>query len=78
MSLDAALRNVEVRPFTEEAALAFGWAGSRLKSSGISFSFQDLAVASVALAEERTVASNDRFFRNAARVCGLRFERWEP
>ncbi len=49
-----------------------------LKSNGVGFAFPDLAITSVALAEDRTVASNDRFFRDAARVCGLKFERWDP
>lgn len=77
-SLDAVLKSMEVRPFTEDAAKMFGWAGSRLRGAGVGFSFPDLAIASVALAEDRTVASNDRFFRDAERVCGLKFERWEP
>lgn len=77
-SLDAVLKSMEVRPFTEDAAKMFGRAGAKLKSAGVGFDFPDLAIASVALAEDRTVASNDRFFRDAERVCGLKFERWEP
>lgn len=77
-SLDTVLKSIEAQPFTEDAAAMFGWAGSRLRSAGVAFSFPDLAIASVALAEDRTVASNDRFFRNAARVCGLKFELWTP
>ncbi len=67
-----------MRPFSEEAAKAYAEAGAKLKSAGVSYSFQDLAIASIALAEGRTVASNDKFFESVAGVCGLLFERWEP
>ena len=68
----------DIRPLSGAAARAFGRIGAALKREGISCSFQDLAIASIALAEERTVASNDRFFEDAQRVCGLKFERWKP
>ena len=69
---------IEVRPFSGAAAKTYAEAGAALRRAGVRYSFQDLAIASVALAEDRTVASNDRFFKHAQRVCGLMFERWEP
>jgi len=78
-SLDGTLAGgIDIRPLSGAAAKVCGTAGVALRSTGVSFSFQDLAIASIALAENRVVASNDRFFEEAARVCGLRFERWEP
>jgi predicted nucleic acid-binding protein len=49
-----------------------------LEKGGVAWDWPDLAIASVALAEHMTVASNDSFFGHVERVCGLRFERWEP
>lgn len=69
---------MDVRPFSAEAAGIFSEAGATLRRAGVAFSFQDLAIASVAMAENKTLASNDRFFEDARRLCGLRFERWEP
>lgn len=78
-SLDNTLTGgIDIRPLSGAAAKVCGTAGAELKRAGVSYSFQDLAIASIALAEDRIVASNDRFFEDAARVCGLRFERWEP
>jgi len=72
------LGEIEIRPFTEDAAAAFGWAAALLESAGVAFSFPDLAIASIALVEDITVASNDGFFEHVQKVCGLKFERWEP
>jgi len=69
---------MEVRPFSTEAAWIFSEAGATLRRAGVAFSFQDLAIASVAMAENKTLASNDGFFTAVQRLCGLRFERWEP
>ncbi|MEJ7843063.1 MAG: PIN domain-containing protein [Rubrobacter sp.] len=69
---------MEVRPFSTEAAWIFSEAGATLRRAGVAFSFQDLAIASVAMAENKTLASNDGFFTDVQRLCGLRFERWEP
>lgn len=69
---------VEVRPFSPEAAEVFSKAGATLRRVGIAFSFQDLAIASIAIAENKTLASNDGFFKDVERLCGLRFERWDP
>lgn len=78
-SLDAVFfAGIEVRPFHQDAAAIFGWAGALLRDAGVSFEFPDLAIASVALAEDRTLISNDGFFENAQKICGLKFERWEP
>jgi len=76
--LEAVISRIEVRSFTQDAATTFGWAAAMLESAGIGFSFPDLAIASVALVEYRTVASNDAFFGHMERVCGLKFERWKP
>ena len=76
--MEAVLSGLEVRPFDQDAAAAYGWAGMLLKEAGVSFSFPDLAIASVALVEHITVASNDGFFGEVQAVCGLKFERWEP
>lgn len=76
--LEAVLSRVEVRPFDEDAAAVYGWAAAKLEGLGIAFSFQDLAIASVALVEYRTVVSNDEVFGHIERVCGLKFERWKP
>ena len=74
-SLDRVLtRGIDVRPLSGAAARICGTAGAALRSAGVSFSFQDLAIASIAIAENSTVAYNDRFFEDAQRVCGLRFE----
>lgn len=78
-SLDMILEHgPEILPFNEDAAAVFGWAGALLKGAGIPFDFPDLAIASVALIENKTMVSNDGFFDHAQRVCGLKFERWEP
>lgn len=69
---------IDARPFSAEAAEIFSEAGATLRRAGVAFSFQDLAIASVAIAENKTLASNDRFFEDVRRLCGLRFERWEP
>ncbi len=69
---------MDVRLFSTEAAGVYAEFGAILKRAGIAFKFQDLAIASIAMAENKTLASNDRFFEDARRLCGLRFERWEP
>jgi predicted nucleic acid-binding protein len=69
---------MDIRPFTASAAEVFSEAGATLRGNGISFSFEDLAIASIAIAENKTLASNDGFFGHMQRLCGLRFERWEP
>ena len=53
-------------------------AAALLEDVGVAFSFPDLAIASIALIEDTTVASNDGFFEHVQRVCGLKFERWVP
>lgn len=70
--------DVDIRPFTTSAAEVYSEAGATLKEAGISFSFQDLAIASTAVSENKTLASNDDVFDHMRRLCGLRFERWEP
>lgn len=69
---------MDVRPFSAEAARVYSEAGATLREAGVAFAFQDLAIASVAIAENKTLASNDSFFEHVQRLCGLRFERWEP
>jgi predicted nucleic acid-binding protein len=69
---------MDVRPFSADAAEVFAEAGATLRRAGVAFSFQDLTIASIAIAENRTLASNDAFFEHVERLCGLRFERWEP
>lgn len=69
---------IDVRPFSADAAWAYSEAGATLRGAGIAFKFQDLAIASVAIAENKTLASSDSFFEHVQRLCGLRFERWEP
>lgn len=78
MGLDAVLGGLEVLPFAQDAAAVFGWAAALLEKEGIAWDWPDLAIASIALAEHMTVASNDGFFGRVERVCGLKFERWEP
>lgn len=70
--------DVDIRPFTVSTAEVYSEAGATLKEAGISFSFEDLAIASIAIAENKALASNDYFFDHVRRLCGLRFERWEP
>lgn len=77
-SLFTILEGLEIRPFNEDAAAAFGWAAALLEQAGVAFSFPDLAIASIALVEDMTVASNDGFFEHVQRICELKFERWEP
>ena len=69
---------MEVRPFSAEAAGVYSETGATLREAGIAFKFQDLAIASIAMVENKTLASNDGFFEDVRRLCGLRFERWEP
>src|SRR5215204_1879710 len=45
--------------------------------AGMACGFQDLAIASIAIVENKTLASNDGFFDHVQRLCGLRFERWD-
>lgn len=77
-SVDTILKSIEVRAFTQDAGAAFGWAAALLEKEGVAWDWPDLAIASVALTEHLTVASNDGFFGHVERVCGLPFERWEP
>jgi tRNA(fMet)-specific endonuclease VapC len=72
------MKSLEVRAFTQDAGAAFGWAAALLEKEGVAWDWPDLAIASIALVEHLTVASNDRFFEHVQRVCGLRFERWKP
>lgn len=72
------LSTIEIRPFTEDSAATFGWAAALLEGAGVAFGFPDLAIASIALSEDMTVASNDGFFEHVQRVCGLKFDRWAP
>lgn len=69
---------MEMRPFSADAARAYSRAGATLREAGIGFSFQDMAIASIAIAENKTLISNDSFFEQVKRLSGLRFERWEP
>lgn len=69
---------MDVRPFSADAARVYSEIGATLRQAGIAFKFQDLAIASVTIAENKTLASNDGFFDHVQRLCGLRFERWEP
>lgn len=69
---------MEVRPFSVDAAGAYAEAGAALRRAGVAFSFQDLAIASIAIVENKMLASNDGFFGHVQNLCGLRFERWEP
>jgi predicted nucleic acid-binding protein len=69
---------MDVRPFSVDAARVYSEAGATLRAAGIAFKFPDLAIASIAIAENKTLASNDAFFEHVERLCGLRFERWEP
>jgi toxin FitB len=57
---------MEIRPFTISAADVYAEAGAALKSNGI------------AISENKILASNDDVFAHMRRLCGLRFERWEP
>lgn len=70
--------DMDIRPFTVSAAEVYSEAGAMLKGAGIGFSFQDLAIASIAISENKILASNDDVFDHMRRLCGLRFERWEP
>lgn len=47
---------LDVRPFSSEAAGVFSEAGATLRRAGVGFSFQDLAIASVSIAENKTLA----------------------
>jgi predicted nucleic acid-binding protein len=69
---------IDVRPFTAQAAMVFSEAGAELVAAGVGIDFPDLCIASVAMAENKTLTSNDGVFRHVQQVCGLRFERWEP
>jgi predicted nucleic acid-binding protein len=69
---------MDVRPFSVDAARVYSEAGATLRAAGIVFTFPDLAIASIAIAENKTLASNDAFFEHVERLCGMRFERWEP
>ena len=69
---------IGVRPFSIDAARVFAEAKAKLEAAGVSVSFPDLAIASIAMAENKTLVSNDGVFEHVARVHYLRFERWEP
>lgn len=69
---------IDVRPFSAQAAVVLSGAGAELQAEGIGIDFPDLCIASVAIAENKTLVSNDGMFEHVRRVCGLRFERWEP
>jgi len=78
-SLEQMLRTgMDVRPFSADAARAYSDGEAKLREEGIGFASKDLAIASVAMAENKTLASNDSFFEHVRRLCRLTFERWEP
>lgn len=78
-SLEALLATgIDMRPFSAEAAVVFSDAGAKLAAAGVGIAFPDLCIASVAISENKTLASNDGVFEHVQRVYGLRFERWEP
>jgi len=68
---------MEVRPFSVDAARVYAEVGAALRRAGMACGFQDLAIASIAIVENKTLASNDGFFDHVQRLCGLRFERWD-
>jgi predicted nucleic acid-binding protein len=70
--------DMDVRPFSAYAARVYSEAGATLKGAGIAFEFSDLAIASIAIAKNKTLASNDAFFEQIERLHGLSFERWQP
>jgi tRNA(fMet)-specific endonuclease VapC len=69
---------IDVRPFSIDAARVFAEAKAKLEAAGVNVSFPDLAIASIAMAENKTLVSNDGVFEHVERVHYLRFERWEP
>ena len=78
-SLEQMLRTgMDVRPFSAAAATAYSVGEAKLREEGIGFASQDLAITSVAMLENKTLATNDSFFDHARRLCRLRFERWKP
>ena len=58
---------LEIILLSRQADKTFGKLGATLKDAGVGYSFQDLAIASIALTENRTIASNDRFLNTRQR-----------
>jgi tRNA(fMet)-specific endonuclease VapC len=71
---DELLNNLIVLPFDESAATEFGKIRGRLIRQGIKFSFMDLTIGSIALANDLIlVTHNTADFRN---IPNLRLEDW--
>ena len=68
---------IDTRPFSAQAAVVSAEVRAKLEAAGVPIDFPDSCIASVAIAENKTLASNDTVFEDVKRVCGLRFERWE-
>jgi hypothetical protein len=58
---------LEIILLSRQADKTFGKLGATLKDAGVGYSFQDLAIASIALTENSTIASNDRFLKTRQR-----------
>jgi predicted nucleic acid-binding protein len=69
---------IDIRPFSVNAAKVYAEARTKLEASGVSVTFPDLAIASIAKSENKTLVSNDGVFEHVQKVYSLRFERWEP
>jgi toxin FitB len=54
---------MDVRPFSADAAEVFAEAGATLRRAGVAFSFQDLTIASIAIAEEQNACLQRRLLR---------------
>jgi tRNA(fMet)-specific endonuclease VapC len=73
-SIDAFVHDVEVLPFDDDAARAFGRVGALLAARGKRFGEMDTLIAGHALALERTLVTNN--LRHFTRIPGLILETW--
>ena len=72
--IDAFVRNVEIKPFDDVAAVEFGKLAAKLSAKGSPIGDFDTLIASHALALELTLVTNNA--KHFGRVPGLRIESW--
>ncbi len=73
-SAEAILASLEIRPFTPEAAIAYGSLRAKLEQKGRVIGANDLLIAAQAMTEEAVLVTDN--MGEFARVAGLKTQNW--
>lgn len=73
-SAEAILASLEIRPFTPEAAIAYGSLRAKLEQRGQVIGANDLLIAAQAMTEEAVLVTDN--MGEFARVAGLKTQNW--